>query len=127
MNYRRRNFLTCSIKTIMVVSAGLAGLFRPLAALANRNIEAFRAETTEDALGQLFPGQDIQESSQIDIGVHDLIENGAVVPVNIETSLPNVSSISVLADKNPNPLIAKLASARREYRRRGRPGRPPCE
>ena len=30
------------------------------------------------------------------------------VPVSIETSLPGVSSISVLADKNPNPLIARF-------------------
>lgn len=108
MNHARRRFLSCTLKSVVVVTAGLAGLFRPLLAMANRNNEAFRADTESDALAHLFPGREIHASSRIEIGVHDLIENGAVVPVNIETTLPHVSSISVLADKNPNPLIAKF-------------------
>ena len=48
----------------------------------------------------------IEESKQITIGVHDLVENGAVVPVKINSDLPGVTSISIVVEKNPNPLIA---------------------
>lgn len=108
MNCRRRRFLSYSLKSFVLISAGMTGLFRPLLAMVNRNDDAFRADTESDALAQLFPGREIHPSTRIEIGVHDLIENGAVVPVNIETSLPHVSSIAILADKNPNPLIAKF-------------------
>ena len=58
------------------------------------------------ALEKLFPGMSIADSDQITIGVHDLVENGAVVPVKINSDLPDVSSISIVVEKNPNPLIA---------------------
>lgn len=108
MNWKRRHFLACSLKSAAFIAAGLTGLLQPLVALAKRNTEAFQAGTESDALAQLFPDREIMPSTKIVIGVHDLVENGAVVPVSIETSLPGVSSISVLADKNPNPLIARF-------------------
>ena len=37
----------------------------------------------------------------------DIAENGAVVPVEVLTTLPNVESIAILAEKNPTPLIAR--------------------
>ena len=45
-------------------------------------------------------------SDAIKIGVHEVIENGAVVPVKIDTDLPAVQSISIFVEHNPNPLIA---------------------
>ena len=40
--------------------------------------------------------------------VYDEVENGAVVPIKVETSLKNVKTITIFADKNPNPLIANF-------------------
>ena len=40
--------------------------------------------------------------------MHDLVENGAVVPIKVNTDLPNVVSITILVEKNPNPLIANF-------------------
>jgi len=81
-------------------------LLKSAAALAKRHIEAFAAASESEALNSFFPGREIIASDEIKIGVHDLIENGAVVPIKIETNLPAVQSISILVEKNPNPLVA---------------------
>lgn len=84
----------------------LGGLLKSMAAMAEWNVEAFAAETESEALNIFFPGREVIASDAIKISVHELIENGAVVPVKIETDLPAVQSISILVEKNPNPLIA---------------------
>lgn len=108
MNRGRRRILACGLKSAALAVAAVSGLLQPLVVYAKRNANAFQAETERDALAQLFPGQEVLPSEEITIGAHDLVENGAVVPISIETSLPDISSISVLADKNPNPLVAKF-------------------
>ena len=81
-------------------------LLRASALWAEWNSEAFSAVKSEIALEKMFPGMSISDSDQISIGVHELVENGAVVPVKINSDLPDVSSISIVVEKNPNPLIA---------------------
>ncbi len=92
---------------VAAVVAGVTGLLNPLLAYA-RNKTAFAAETEADALAEFFPGEAITASDAIEIGVHDVVENGAVVPVEIKTTLPKVESITILVEKNPNPLIASF-------------------
>ena len=36
----------------------------------------------------------------------DIAENGAVVPIDISSNIPNTTSIAVLVEKNPNALSA---------------------
>ena len=98
---KRRQF----VKQLIALPV-LGGLLKSVAALAEWNIEAFAADTESEALDVFFPDREVIASDAIKIGVHDLIENGAVVPVKIETTLPAVQSISILVEKNPNPLIA---------------------
>jgi len=81
-------------------------LLRSVAAMAQWNVDAFAANTESDALDIFFPSRAIISSDAITISVHNLIENGAVVPIKIETDLPSVQSISILVEKNPNPLVA---------------------
>lgn len=104
----RRRFLRDSLLMLATVVCGLGGLLKPVIAFAARNQEAFSAETETDALSAFFPGQTIRPSDAITISVHDVIENGAVVPVQVTTTLTAVESITLLAGKNPNPLIASF-------------------
>jgi len=104
MTHTRRHFL----KVLLAGTAMLTGLVRPILALAARNREAFSADSEADALAAFFPGETITPSDAIEIDVHSLVENGAVVPVKINSELPSVSSISILVEKNPNPLIASF-------------------
>ena len=91
-----------------MVFFGLGEFFKPVIAFVQRNTGAFSAESETDAIASLFPGQQLVPSDAIQIEVHDLVENGAVVPITINTNLPAIDSISILVEKNPNPLIAKF-------------------
>lgn len=70
--------------------------------------EAFDAESADDALNGLYNSNELIESDQIHLKVPEIAENGAVVPVNVKTDLENVKTISILADKNPQPLAASF-------------------
>jgi sulfur-oxidizing protein SoxY len=101
---RRRNLLR-----FLLVASGAGFLLRPLLAAAGWNVEAFSATSEQDALAALFPGQTIERSDAIRIETHDVVENGAFVPLQITCTLPEVDLISIVVQKNPNPLIAQFA------------------
>ncbi|MFA5370732.1 MAG: thiosulfate oxidation carrier protein SoxY [Sideroxydans sp.] len=93
-------------------SFGLLGLFTvlglmPSFARAGVSREAFESMTLSEAfaaLGGLIP----QDSALISLSAPDVAENGAVVPVTVETSLAGIEQISILVDKNPTMLVASL-------------------
>ena len=68
----------------------------------------FSATTTESALEALFPGLSVEDSDAVKLRTPDIAENGAVVPVTVSTDLPDVQSISLIVDANPNPLSASF-------------------
>ena len=72
---------------------------------AARPDKAFDEKNAESVLGDLFDGP-VVESDQVTLKIPDIAENGAVVPVSVSTSLPDVESISVIVDNNPTPLAA---------------------
>ncbi len=108
MKTTRRTFLTQLLSGTSLLLAGAGSLLKPLLAFADWNVAAFSAETEADAIAQFFPELEVTPSDAINIVVHDLVENGAVVPVKVETSLPNVESIALMVEKNPNPFIANF-------------------
>ncbi len=108
MSITRRNFISQLISGATIFVAGLGGLLKPIFAFANWNVGAFNAESESDALANFFPGFEVTPSDAITIGVHDLVENGAIVPIKINTDLQNVESITILVEKNPNPLVANF-------------------
>ena len=101
---RRDTFKYLASGAMVLVS----GLLKPIAALAKWNEAAFSAVDYDEAIATYYPNQKIKESEQISIGVHAVVENGAVVPIKVKTDLPNIESIAIFVDKNPNPLIANF-------------------
>ena len=69
---------------------------------------AFGAVAASDAMNELFGTSQSTPSDAITLGAPEIAENGAVVPISIETSLPDVQSISVIVDKNPRPLAVSF-------------------
>src|SRR6185436_16205313 len=85
-----------------------AGLFlAPLRALAAWNKEAFGAKTAADALKSLGVAGSA-DSKDISIEAPQIAENGAVVPIEITSNVPNTRSIAVVVEKNPFPLAARF-------------------
>ncbi len=78
-------------------------------ARAARPARAFAAEDLATVLRELYGRDSIPESGQIRIGVAKLAENGAVVPVKVDVDLPHVDEITLIAARNPVPLVGRFA------------------
>jgi sulfur-oxidizing protein SoxY len=100
---RRRLLRTAGAATAVLV----AGLFKPLAALAAWNKEAFSAKTAADAMKGIGVAA-VAPSKDLVIEAPEIAENGAVVPVEITSTIVGTTSIAVLVDKNPFPLVGKF-------------------
>ena len=70
--------------------------------------QAFKSTAATDALTGLFGTDQTTPSDEISLGVPTIAENGAVVPVDVSTTLDNVESISIVVPGNPRPLAASF-------------------
>jgi sulfur-oxidizing protein SoxY len=91
----------------LVAAAMAAGLLRPADALADWNRGAFESKTVGDALRNLKVAAPI-ESKDIAIRAPEIAENGAVVPIEIQSGVPGTRSLAVLIEKNPFPYAASF-------------------
>jgi sulfur-oxidizing protein SoxY len=110
---RQQNSTTINMGRRKALKAtGGFGLFAIFASLglvsgqawAGIDRKAFDAKTLTEAfavLGNLIP----TESVQIKLTAPDIAENGAVVPITVESFLPHTEQISILVDKNPTTLV----------------------
>jgi sulfur-oxidizing protein SoxY len=83
-----------------------SGFVQPRTAHAARQMEnAFKAKKLDEAL-QALGAANAAESGDVVLTAPDIAENGAVVPMEIESKLPNTEAIALFIEKNPNPLAA---------------------
>ena len=111
MDTQRRRFLKSSLITGLLGWAAGAGLLIPRWVWAAWPSSAFQSKTLFGALEPLFGNGSVNltpADEDITLTVTDIAENGAVVPVTVSTRLPNVESITLLVDKNPNSLVAQF-------------------
>jgi len=105
---QRRTFLQGSLAGSAVAVAVGAGLLSPRAVLAAWPQGAFEAKSVQDAMNGLFGAADSTTSADISIKAPDIAENGAVVPVSVDTSISGANRIAILAEKNGQPLAASF-------------------
>lgn len=67
--------------------------------------QAFKQKTEADAIKVLY-GKSAEVSDQVRLDAPEIAEDGAVVPIGVSTTLPNVTSISLLVPENPYTLAA---------------------
>jgi len=106
MNATRRLLLKAASSAGLVATAIAAGLLKPGRSLADWDSAAFSATRLTDALAAIGASS-ATTSLDVVVKTPDTAENGAVVPVEVVTTLPDVESIAILAEKNPTPLIAQ--------------------
>ena len=104
MEINRREFLHIGGSVLGLAAA--AGLLRPGEAFAQQwNKAAFETKSVQATLKALGGGGSA-ESAQIQITAPDIAENGAVVPITIESAIPKTDTIAILIEKNPSTLSA---------------------
>lgn len=108
MENKRREMLKAGGGAGMLALAAAAGFVRPGEAFAQQwNKAAFETKSVADTLKALG-GSGSTESAQIQITAPDIAENGAVVPITIESGIARTQTIAILIEKNPNTLSANF-------------------
>ncbi len=107
MTMKRRTFMKGTLASSAVGVAVSAGLLTPQAVLAAWPEAAFDAKSVADALSAALGSADTAASDKINVKAPDIAENGAVVPITISADMEGIQSISIVAEKNPVPLVAK--------------------
>src|SRR5258706_2923480 len=82
-------------------------VLKPLSLLAAWNKDAFGAKSVGDVLKTLGVA-DNTPSKDLVIASPQIAENGAVVPIEITSNIPGTTSLLVLIDHNPFPLVARF-------------------
>jgi sulfur-oxidizing protein SoxY len=67
--------------------------------------DAFTQKSEADAIKALY-GKEAEASDKVKLDAPEIAENGAVVPISVSSTLPDVTSIAVLVTENPFPLAA---------------------
>lgn len=106
MNSLRRTFLNNFGAAGALLVAGTTGLLKPgKVAAAEWNKSAFDSTTADDALKNAGAGGAI-ESKDILFKVPEHAENGAAVQLEVTSKIPGTTSIVIVVEKNPRPLVA---------------------
>jgi len=106
----RRTFLKGTVAGSVLAVAASAGLLTPTRVLAAAwPAAAFEAKSVDDALKGLYGNSAATDSKDIAIKAPIQAENGAVVPIAVSTTLPNVEAIAIMVTGNANPLVANVS------------------
>jgi sulfur-oxidizing protein SoxY len=106
MDKTRRDILKAGGGLLALAVA--AGIIKPEEALAQEwNRAAFDSRSLADTVKALG-GSGSTESKDIQFTAPDIAENGAVVPISVESKLPKTQTIAILIEKNPNALSANF-------------------
>jgi sulfur-oxidizing protein SoxY len=106
MNAVRRSLLKGAGSAGAISIAIAAGLLKPTQVMAAWNESGFDTKSVADAMAAIGAGGAVN-SKEVLIKTPDIAENGAVVPVDVVTDLPNVEFIALFGEKNIFPLVGQ--------------------
>ena len=100
---KRRNF----IKNSMLFAGALTTV--PSVLFTKKSYAAwpktsFDIKDLTDSVKSVYGHNNLEESSKVKLKAPSIAENGAIVPINVSTSLENVDSIMIFVENNPQPL-----------------------
>lgn len=107
MNRSRRKALKAGGGAGLLALLAAAGVIKPGEVLAQDPRAGFSMKTIPDAMKALG-AQSPAVSAAVQIKAPEIAENGAVVPIGVESKLPGTESITLLVEKNPQPLAASF-------------------
>jgi sulfur-oxidizing protein SoxY len=103
----RRLILQGAVSVALVGLGDLPFGLAPALAAANDKYpeDAFKQKSDADAIKSLYD-KTAEPSDKVKLDAPEIAENGAVVPISVSSTLPDVTSISILVAENPNALAA---------------------
>ena len=107
MNADRRQVLkTSGGATLLALLAAAGWVPSAWADAPGWNKADFDAHTMDDTLKALGAGKPAASGDIAFFSTPDIAENGGVVPIGVNSKLPNTESIAILVEKNPFTLAA---------------------
>jgi sulfur-oxidizing protein SoxY len=107
MNVSRRSFLKNAGNAGALAAALAAGLVKPSQVLAAEwNKAAFTATKLDEGLRAMGLTGAVESKDIVFKNLPDIAENGAVVPVEVESRIPGTQSITLVIDTNLNPVCS---------------------
>lgn len=105
---KRRTLLKGTLGAAAVGIAAGAGLLSPSAVFAAWPKGAFNAKSVDGAVKDLYKGASMANSGSIKIKAPPIAENGAEVGITVSSALPKTDALSILIEKNAQPLAANF-------------------
>jgi sulfur-oxidizing protein SoxY len=106
MDMIRRTVLKGAGATGVLAGLLAAGVLKPTLAYANEwNKAAFEAKDMDVAMKALG-AEGATDHKDLVMKAPEIAENGAVVPIDVTSNIPNTTAIAILVLKNPSPLAA---------------------
>jgi sulfur-oxidizing protein SoxY len=107
MNGNRREMLKAGGGLTLSTLLAAAGWLKPGQVWAQAwNKGAFETHSMDETLKALGGTAPAQSKDIAFFSTPDIAENGAVVPIGINSAVPKTESIAILVEKNPNMLAA---------------------
>jgi sulfur-oxidizing protein SoxY len=103
VQYRRRDLLQ---QGGVFAALAACGMLTARDARAAEDELAFGAASMHEALEAL--GSVPSDGAHIVLTLPELAENGAVVPVTVESLLPGTHDIFIVVEANPNPMVVRF-------------------
>ena len=111
MDLIRRTVLKGAGATGVLAGLLAAGVLKPTLAYANDwNKAAFEAKELDAALKTLG-AEGAAANTALLMRAPEIAENGAVVPIDVTSNIPNTTLIAILVKKNPFPLSSQFEFA----------------
>ena len=100
---KRRNFIKNSMLFAGVLTTLPSVLFTKKSYAAWPK-KSFDIKDLTDSVKSVYGHNDLEESSKVKLKAPSIAENGAIVPINVSTTIENVDSIMIFVENNPQPL-----------------------
>lgn len=104
---QRRTFIKGAIASNLLLISSFI-LPNANAALAR---EIFSSSSADEAMKALLGEAKAEESDKIELKAPELAENGAVVPIEVISSIPGTEKIALVVINNPTPLAGQFTFA----------------
>lgn len=105
MDLQRRNALKAGGSLAALGLLAAAGVGRASAPVTDAYRKAFSARTTDEAFARLGAGSPTP-SADVRLSLPDIADNGAMVPIEVVSDLPNTEQVAIVIDRNPFPVAA---------------------
>jgi sulfur-oxidizing protein SoxY len=106
MSMTRRTFVQAAVGSAVVSTGFAAGISAPREVRAALPPQTFLADSPAEAIKAVLGTDQSVLDKALELTVPEKVEMADMVPLSLRARLDKVQSITLVADKNPNPVIA---------------------